>query len=94
MLGDVDGLKELNDRLGHLAGDRTLEAIGRVLQKGRREVDAVFRIGGDEFALILPEVSEDEARSVIERITETIRSQRRRAAEGRWHQLRPGGLPR
>jgi diguanylate cyclase (GGDEF)-like protein len=74
VLGDVDGLKELNDRLGHMAGDRALEAIGRVLQEGRREVDAVFRIGGDEFALILPEVGEDEARSVIERITETIRA--------------------
>ncbi len=74
VLGDVDGLKELNDRLGHMAGDRTLEAIGRVLQQGRREVDAVFRIGGDEFALILPEVGEREARAVIERITETIRT--------------------
>jgi diguanylate cyclase (GGDEF)-like protein len=74
VLGDVDGLKQLNDRHGHLAGDRVLEAIGRVLQEGRREVDAVFRIGGDEFALILPEAGESEARSVIERIAETIRS--------------------
>src|SRR5437016_13690196 len=57
-----------------MAGDRALEAIGHVLQEGRREVDAVFRIGGDEFALILPEVGEGEARSVIERITETIRA--------------------
>ncbi len=72
VLGDVDGLKQLNDRLGHLAGDRALEAIGSLLQEGRREVDAVFRIGGDEFALILPEVVEDEARSVIERITESV----------------------
>ncbi|MDX6494138.1 MAG: hypothetical protein QOE17_124, partial [Gaiellales bacterium] len=46
---------------------------GRVLQEGRREVDAVFRIGGDEFALILPEVGEEEARSVITRIAESIR---------------------
>jgi len=74
VLGDVDGFKALNDRLGHLAGDRALEAVGRLLQEGRREVDGVFRIGGDEFALILPEVSEDEARSVMARISESIRS--------------------
>ncbi|MDX6519924.1 MAG: hypothetical protein QOF08_529, partial [Gaiellales bacterium] len=73
VLGDVDGFKELNDRLGHLAGDRALEAISRLLLEGRREADGVFRIGGDEFALILPEVGEEEARAVIERISVSIR---------------------
>jgi diguanylate cyclase (GGDEF)-like protein len=72
VLGDVDGLKELNDRLGHLAGDRALEAIGRVLQEGRREVDAVFRIGGDEFAVLLPEVPGDEGQAVVARIREQL----------------------
>ncbi len=73
VMGDVNGFKALNDKLGHLAGDRALEAISRLLQEGRREVDGVFRIGGDEFALILPEVGEEEARSVITRITQSIR---------------------
>jgi diguanylate cyclase (GGDEF)-like protein len=73
LVGDVNGFKELNDRLGHQAGDRALEAIGKVLMDGRREVDGVFRIGGDEFALILPEVGEDEARAVVERIGQAMR---------------------
>jgi diguanylate cyclase (GGDEF)-like protein len=73
VLGDVDGFKKLNDRLGHLAGDRALEAISRLLLEGRREADGVFRIGGDEFALILPEVGEEEARAVIDRISASIR---------------------
>jgi diguanylate cyclase (GGDEF)-like protein len=72
LVGDVNGFKELNDRLGHPAGDRALESIGRVLLDGRREVDGVYRIGGDEFALILPEVGEEEARAVVERIGETL----------------------
>jgi diguanylate cyclase (GGDEF)-like protein len=68
LIGDVNGFKELNDRAGHLGGDRALEAIGRVLLDGRREVDGVYRIGGDEFALILPELGTDEALAVAERI--------------------------
>jgi diguanylate cyclase (GGDEF)-like protein len=68
ILGDVDGFKALNDRRGHQAGDRALEALSHVLLAGRREADRVYRVGGDEFALILPEVGEDEARTVVDRI--------------------------
>jgi diguanylate cyclase (GGDEF)-like protein len=69
---DVDRFKRLNDRRGHQAGDEALEAIAAVLMDGRREVDSVYRIGGDEFALILPEVGADEATAVIERIRERL----------------------
>jgi len=53
LVGDVNGFKQVNDRRGHPAGDRALESLGRVLMDGRREVDGVYRIGGDEFALIV-----------------------------------------
>jgi diguanylate cyclase (GGDEF)-like protein len=74
LVGDLNGFKKLNDRLGHQAGDDALEALGQVLMAGRREVDGVYRIGGDEFALLLPEVGEEEGHAVIERIGEALRS--------------------
>jgi diguanylate cyclase (GGDEF)-like protein len=75
LVGDLNGFKTLNDQLGHQAGDRALEQLGRVLMDGRREVDGVYRIGGDEFALILPEVGEEEGHAVIERIGSALRSE-------------------
>jgi two-component system, cell cycle response regulator len=72
LMGDVNGFKQVNDQRGHPAGDRALEALGRVLMEGRREVDGVYRIGGDEFALILPEVGGNEARAVAERIHDAM----------------------
>jgi diguanylate cyclase (GGDEF)-like protein len=69
---DLDGFKHLNDTRGHLAGDRALAAFAQLLLDGRREVDAVFRIGGDEFAVLLPEVPGDEAQAVVARIREQL----------------------
>ena len=72
LVGDVNGFKEVNDQRGHQAGDRVLESLGAVLMDGRREVDGVYRIGGDEFALILPELGQNEARQVAERIHDAV----------------------
>jgi diguanylate cyclase (GGDEF)-like protein len=72
VVGDVDRFKRLNDQRGHYAGDEALEAIAGVLMDGRREVDGVYRIGGDEFALILPEVGSGEANAVIDRIRDRL----------------------
>jgi diguanylate cyclase (GGDEF)-like protein len=69
---DVDGFKSVNDRHGHLAGDAALEHLGLVLRAGLRAADTAYRIGGDEFALLLPETSAAEARAVIERIAEDL----------------------
>jgi diguanylate cyclase (GGDEF)-like protein len=68
VIADLDGFKGLNDTRGHQAGDRALEAFARLLQVGRREVDGVYRIGGDEFALVLPEAADEEAAAVVERL--------------------------
>lgn len=69
---DVDGLKEVNDRYGHLAGDEALKGIALVLRDNLRASDTVARYGGDEFALILPETGTGEGEVVLCRIKELI----------------------
>jgi diguanylate cyclase (GGDEF)-like protein len=68
VLCDLDGFKELNDRHGHLAGDEALQRFGQTLVSAIRKGDEAFRIGGDEFALMLAEASEEDAREVVDRI--------------------------
>lgn len=65
---DLDRFKQLNDAQGHSVGDDTLASFGRVLAGAVREEDAAFRVGGDEFALVLRGCAEKEARSVVERV--------------------------
>ena len=60
---DVDGLKAINDRLGHVAGDRVLVVIANCLRAETRESDVVARIGGDEFALLIDHVDASAARA-------------------------------
>ena len=59
---DLDHFKKLNDVHGHLIGDRSLVALGRILREGLREEDVVCRVGGEEFAMILPSTSSLVAR--------------------------------
>jgi diguanylate cyclase (GGDEF)-like protein len=69
-LGDLDGFKELNDRFGHVAGDEALHEFARTLQSALRKGDEAFRIGGDEFALLLPDATESDARAALRRVSE------------------------
>jgi diguanylate cyclase (GGDEF)-like protein len=69
---DVDHFKAINDSAGHAAGDRVLAALGERLGGLLRQEDVLARIGGDEFALLLPETDEVEARAVLERAREQL----------------------
>ncbi|GIJ51880.1 hypothetical protein Val02_87660 [Virgisporangium aliadipatigenens] len=70
---DLDGFKQVNDSLGHEAGDAVLTAFAAVLKRTLRPDDLSARLGGDEFAVLLEEVGEAEAIAVAERILATIR---------------------
>ena len=74
VLCDLNGFKALNDAHGHAAGDVALEQIGAVLCSGLRRADAAYRIGGDEFALILPETTAEDAAAVAGRVSAAMTS--------------------
>jgi diguanylate cyclase (GGDEF)-like protein len=65
---DIDHFKDFNDNHGHIAGDRLLIAFTNLLQNDRRAVDRFYRIGGEEFALLLPETDGPGTRTVAERL--------------------------
>ncbi|MDA3932313.1 MAG: PocR ligand-binding domain-containing protein [Tenericutes bacterium] len=69
MMADVNGLKIINDAFGHDVGDIALQKVAQILEKSCRKQDIVCRIGGDEFAIILPNITEEE----LEKINESIR---------------------
>ncbi|HEX9213691.1 MAG TPA: GGDEF domain-containing protein [Bradyrhizobium sp.] len=65
---DLDGFKGVNDRFGHAAGDAVLVAVAKRLCASVRDADVVCRIGGDEFVILLPDITDDEAAAVAQRI--------------------------
>jgi diguanylate cyclase (GGDEF)-like protein/PAS domain S-box-containing protein len=65
---DLDGLKLINDTLGHAEGDRYLQIAAILLKTALRASDILARVGGDEFALILPNTTEESGKELIERI--------------------------
>jgi diguanylate cyclase (GGDEF)-like protein len=73
VLLDLDGFKGVNDRLGHPAGDEVLREVAAIL-RGSRVSDDCFRIGGDEFALLMPGTTAEEAQIVAERLAEAVRA--------------------
>lgn len=69
---DLDRFKGINDRHGHLAGSTALQEVAGLLRGCVRDVDTLFRFGGDEFAALLVETDSDSARVVAERIRKSI----------------------
>ena len=84
ILMDVDKFKDVNDTYGHAGGDRVLIRVAQLLKDSLRESDYVFRIGGDEFAAILPNVSKEQAEPIrrkLLKINDTLlRAEEDRAA--------------
>jgi len=72
LIADLDGFKQVNDTLGHAAGDSILRQVGRILTENARQLDIVARFGGEEFGIILPDVTRETARAVSERMRSTV----------------------
>jgi diguanylate cyclase (GGDEF)-like protein len=72
MILDLDFFKQINDGYGHVAGDEALRAFAAAAARCLREVDAIGRIGGEEFAVLLPDTPTDQAQTVAERIRSAV----------------------
>jgi diguanylate cyclase (GGDEF)-like protein/putative nucleotidyltransferase with HDIG domain len=73
LMGDLDHFKRVNDLLGHPAGDERLRKFAKLLLAGKRRIDAAARMGGEEFALLLPETDEHGAYVIAERLRHAAR---------------------
>jgi diguanylate cyclase (GGDEF)-like protein len=89
MFADLDGLKTINDTLGHEAGDRAIAGTGAILRACFRDSDVVARLGGDEFAVLMPETSPDAVQTVEDRLHGKLEASELSLSTG-WARLTPG----
>ncbi|MEQ8813995.1 MAG: diguanylate cyclase [Thalassobaculum sp.] len=82
-LADVDRFKSINDGYGHAVGDMVLAAVAGLLIESLRPYDSVYRYGGEEFLLCLPETGPEEARRVLERVRGRVAGQSIALGDGR-----------
>lgn len=76
LLLDIDHFKQYNDNFGHLEGDKVLVRISQLIKSCLRKLDTAYRYGGEEFTVILPETSCEEAELVAERIRTKIQTEK------------------
>jgi diguanylate cyclase (GGDEF)-like protein/PAS domain S-box-containing protein len=74
LMVDVDRLKNINDKFGHLVGDKVLRGIARILRQQVRDSDMVVRYGGDEFLIVMPESAWEGALRLSERLKEKVKA--------------------
>ena len=79
---DVDGLKEINDKMGHAAGDKLLKVAANILKNCFRDEDTVVRLGGDEFAVIIRDCTEAAAISALNRIQTVVSVRKQNGIRG------------
>lgn len=73
---DIDHFKKVNDTYGHSIGDEVLIQLSRILSKSIRKVDILFRWGGEEFLILMPNIEGEEAYKAAERLRKTIQDAR------------------
>ncbi len=71
---DVDNFKRINDSYGHSAGDEALKQLAEILRNNTRHSDIIARLGGEEFAVVMPQTSDENALKLAERIRQVIES--------------------
>ena len=71
---DIDHFKQVNDKQGHLHGDRTLQAVARIIDESVRDTDIVARYGGEEFVVVMPHTTIENAAHFAERVRRTVDS--------------------
>jgi diguanylate cyclase len=74
LLVDIDHFKSVNDEVGHAAGDRALKEIAALMRRSLRKLDLVFRIGGEEFLVLLPDVKQPGAAEAAEKLRREVAS--------------------
>ena len=79
---DIDHFKSINDNFGHLTGDRVIISFARLLQRSLRRGDIIGRYGGEEFAVILPNTSAEQAQQVLDKLRERFASIKHVCSEG------------
>lgn len=84
---DVDHFKDFNDEYGHIAGDEALRQIAETIQSVARQDDILFRYGGEEFAMLLPDIGPGAAFSAADRVRKAVDEQGVRLPTGEWHQM-------
>jgi diguanylate cyclase (GGDEF)-like protein len=78
---DIDNFKRINDEHGHLSGDEILKQLTQVCAKQVRDIDTLARIGGEEFALLLPQTAPDEAEHLVERLRACVAATRAKVGD-------------
>jgi diguanylate cyclase (GGDEF)-like protein len=73
LMFDIDHFKQVNDTYGHVVGDRVLKNITNSIRQGIREGDILLRYGGEEFMVILPGASKNDAFTIAERVRHIVR---------------------
>ena len=74
---DLDHFKAINDNYGHTTGDAALKQVAQILTQELRKTDFIGRLGGEEFAIVLPDTTETEARNISQRLRQQVEQQAR-----------------
>ena len=83
LLLDIDNFKEYNDSFGHLEGDKVLVRFSQIIKSCLRANDSAYRYGGEEFTVILPETTGDEAKTVAQRIRASLEAEKYKPVPGK-----------